>query len=64
MIETIKKKMNRKDYINKDKRQMTKEGNITVTNPWDKGKHHYGKYSKNMNIKYTNSDGASLVAQW
>ena len=33
MIETIKKKMNRKDYINKDKRQMTKEGNITVTNP-------------------------------
>ena len=64
MIETIKKKMNRKDYINKDKRQMTKEGNITVTNPWDKGKHHHGKYLKNMNIRYTNSDGASLVAQW
>lgn len=30
MIETIKKKMNRNDYISKDKRQMTKEGNLTV----------------------------------
>ena len=33
MIETIKKKMNRKDYITKIKTNDKGGGNITVTNP-------------------------------